>query len=136
VSDTRIALLAWVVLSQAAFAEAVGSELADAAERARWDEARTLIEAGTDIDAAQADGTTALMWAAYHDELEIARRLLERGAGEGPLGAEAQHLHKVVPLPVRDALQHRGAGVEREGQLPRSDGHARELSGAGVALRQ
>ena len=36
---------------------------------------------GVDVNAAQPDGATALHWAAYHDDLETARRLADAGAG-------------------------------------------------------
>ncbi len=36
---------------------------------------------GIDVNAAQPDGATALHWAAYHDDLETARRLADAGAG-------------------------------------------------------
>ena len=35
---------------------------------------------GIDVDAAQPDGATALHWAAYHDDLQTARRLADTGA--------------------------------------------------------
>ncbi|MBI3858513.1 MAG: ankyrin repeat domain-containing protein [Planctomycetes bacterium] len=54
--------------------------LPDAAERADWDRVRTLVRDGADAKAAQADGMTALHWAAQHDNAEIAGRLLKAGA--------------------------------------------------------
>lgn len=56
------------------------AELADLAELGRWAEVQTQLAEGTDADAAQADGSTALLWAAYHDEAEAARTLLAAGA--------------------------------------------------------
>ncbi len=60
--------------------QAVAAELANVAERGDWDEVSALIAAGTEVDAAQTDGTTALMWAAYHGATDTARALLEAGA--------------------------------------------------------
>ena len=57
--------------------------LPDAAERAEWDKVRALLREGADATAAQADGTTALHWAAQHDQAEIAGRLLKAGAKVG-----------------------------------------------------
>jgi ankyrin repeat protein len=62
---------------------ALGAEraaLADAAERRDNALARKLLDTGVDVNAAQIDGTTALHWAAYHDEAEIAARLVRAGA--------------------------------------------------------
>jgi ankyrin repeat protein len=55
-------------------------QIADAAERADWPRVRALLDGGADVKAAQADGTTALHWAAHHDETETARRLVAAGA--------------------------------------------------------
>jgi ankyrin repeat protein len=41
---------------------------------------QTLLAAKVDVNAAQGDGTTALHWAAYRDDLEMARLLLKAGA--------------------------------------------------------
>ena len=54
--------------------------LADAAESGDWSAARSMLGAATAIDEAQADGTTALIWAAYHRNNELVQELLERGA--------------------------------------------------------
>ena len=55
--------------------------------------ARHLLDAGANVNAAQADGATALHWAAYVDDLEMARLLVEAGADAG-----AANTHGVVPL--------------------------------------
>ncbi len=41
---------------------------------------RTLLDAGAEVDQAQGDGATALHWAVYWDEPELAQLLLEAGA--------------------------------------------------------
>jgi uncharacterized protein len=56
------------------------SPLADAAEHGRWTRVGELLDAAADVEAAQADGMTALLWAAYHSDASVARRLLEAGA--------------------------------------------------------
>lgn len=54
--------------------------VADAAmERANAD-VRSLVQDGADVNAAQADGATALHWAAYHGDTELAELLLDAGA--------------------------------------------------------
>ncbi len=62
---------------------ALQAPLADAAERADWARVSALLAAGADPNAAQADGTTALLWAAHHDRSETARELLAKGAVAG-----------------------------------------------------
>ena len=79
-ATTRNHLLITVLLTHLSFAAAATSELADMAERARWDDVRVMIESGTEVDAPQGDGTTALIWAAYYNEPDVARWLLEKGA--------------------------------------------------------
>ena len=54
--------------------------LADAAEHGNKALIRTLLNAGADVNAAQADGTTALHWAVYNDDVETAGLLVKRGA--------------------------------------------------------
>jgi ankyrin repeat protein len=62
---------------------AEGSSLADAAEQQKWSEVRAL--AGNpahkaEINSPQADGSTALLWAAHHDDAAVVSLLLEQGA--------------------------------------------------------
>lgn len=67
--------------------------LADAVEvldRARID---SLLEAHADVNARQADGMTALHWAAYLDDAELVERLITRGAD-----AEAANRYGLKPL--------------------------------------
>src|SRR5882672_896012 len=54
--------------------------LADAAEQGDKTGVRKLLETGVDINAAQVDGTTALHWAAYHDDAEMVALLVRAGA--------------------------------------------------------
>jgi uncharacterized protein len=77
----RLVGLSLLMLSTAG--AAVGAEratLADAAERSDKALVRTLVEKGADVNAAQADGTTALHWAAYRDDAETAALLVKAGA--------------------------------------------------------
>jgi uncharacterized protein len=57
--------------------------LVEAAKRADWEAVLSLIEGGADVAAATADGSTALHWAAYWDNLQIAERLIDAGASAG-----------------------------------------------------
>lgn len=66
-------------LAVLAFAESRAS-LADAAEQRDWPSVRKLLGTGVDVNAAQADGTTALHWAVYHDDTETVGLLVRAGA--------------------------------------------------------
>ena len=54
--------------------------LVEAARSADADAVRTLLDGGADANAAEADGTTALHWAARLDSVELADLLLDAGA--------------------------------------------------------
>ena len=70
-------VLAGVGIAAAAPPEA---PLADAARHADWAAVRTLLQAGADVDARQGDGSTALHWASYWDNREVAALLVRAGA--------------------------------------------------------
>ena len=56
------------------------SNVADAASVGDLDRVRELISSGGDVNAAQPDGTTALLWAAYESNPEMVTALIEAGA--------------------------------------------------------
>lgn len=58
----------------------VDAPLADAAMQGDLARVRLLLESSSDVNQAHGDGTTALHWAAYRDDLELARLLVEAGA--------------------------------------------------------
>lgn len=72
---------------------AAETPVADAAEKADWPRVRVLLEEKVDPNALQVDGTTALHWAAYHDEVNMAQLLLAAGAN-----ARAANRYGVTPL--------------------------------------
>jgi ankyrin repeat protein len=87
-------------------AAALGAEratLADAAEQRDKTSVRTLLERGANVNAAQVDGTTALHWAAYHDDGETAALLVRKGAN-----VNATNRYGVAPLA---AAYSNGSGV-------------------------
>jgi ankyrin repeat protein len=88
---TVFALLTLAVAGTALAAER--ATVADAAERRDQAVVRTLLKSGVDVNAAQIDGTTALHWAAYHDDAELAALLLKAGAN-----ANAVNRYGVPPL--------------------------------------
>ena len=87
----RLLAICWVLLlCQIARAE---SPLADAPEKADRTVIRTLLEQRAAVNAPQADGMTALHWAAYRDDLETARLLVEAKAN-----VSAANRYGVTPL--------------------------------------
>ncbi len=72
-----IALLPLVTLRAA---EAPASAVADAAMNGDAAAVRSLIQHRADVNAPQADGATALHWAAYRNDLDIAAALIAAGA--------------------------------------------------------
>src|SRR5687767_8105885 len=70
-----------LVMLLASFGQAaVKSPLADAAEKSDRATIRILLKERPDVNASQADGMTALHWAAYRDDLETAKALLDARA--------------------------------------------------------
>src|SRR5262249_6017739 len=61
-------------------AVAADAPLADAAEKADWPRVQALLNSKIDANASQADGMTALHWAAYHDDASTAERMIAAGA--------------------------------------------------------
>jgi ankyrin repeat protein len=80
--------------------------LADAAEKQGRAKVAALLKGGADVNAAQADGMTALHWAAYHDDLATATLLVKAGAH-----ANAGNRYGVTPLSL--ACTNGSAGVVR-----------------------
>ena len=80
---TTKALGWWTVAALAASAWQVAgaaSPVADAASVGDLDQVHALIGGGHDVNAPQADGSTALLWAAYESYPEMAAALVEAGA--------------------------------------------------------
>jgi ankyrin len=69
-----------VAACAAALRAADGVPLVDAAKNADVSVLRTLITQRVDVNAASADGTTALHWASYRDNLDAADLLIRAGA--------------------------------------------------------
>jgi ankyrin repeat protein len=91
IAGTRLGRrLAWIsaiaALLAAGNAGAAGPEalVADAAERMDRAAIRALVMGHADVNAPQADGMTALHWAAYQGDLDTARLLLRAGARATP----------------------------------------------------
>ena len=84
-----------IALLSAAAWGATGNEprLADAVKNTDAKAVRTLLAQHVDVNAAEADGSTALHWAAQRDDLEIADLLIAAGAH-----AKAETRYHVTPL--------------------------------------
>jgi ankyrin repeat protein len=80
----------WLIAHATHAAEA---PLADAAERKNPAAVRALLEKRANVNAPQADGMTALHWAAYHDDVDSVKLLLAAGAD-----AKAASRYGVTPL--------------------------------------
>ena len=81
---TRLASILGLGLILAA-ATPFESPVADAAQAGDVDEVRALLKQGADVNAPQADGLTALHWAALNDDREILDLVLYAGATVRPL---------------------------------------------------
>src|SRR5438874_7975264 len=110
-------------LAAAGTAAAADDTLASLIQAGNRDAALKRIAAGTDVNAAQGDGTTPLHWAVYKIDADLVRALLERGAkpdvvnnfGSSPL-AEAV---KVANARLVGMLLDAGSNVDvpnQEGQ--------------------
>ena len=75
--------LAAVVLSAESGVAFAQAEVADAARKGDTAQIERLLKSGGDVNAQQADGATALHWAAYHGDAKLAERLLKAGAKPG-----------------------------------------------------
>lgn len=74
----RVSLV--LLVATVSIAAAAEAPLATAVQRMDRGAILQLIDKRADVNAPQPDGTTALHWAAYHDDLELAKRLLAAGA--------------------------------------------------------
>jgi ankyrin repeat protein len=69
-----------VLTAAAVSAASIDTRLADAAMHGDRDAVASLLKLHADVNGAQGDGSTALHWAAYKDDLEMAKLLLAAGA--------------------------------------------------------
>jgi uncharacterized protein len=99
--------------------------LIDAARSADAAAVRTLIGRGVDVNAAEADGTTALHWASYRDDVDSVDLLLRAGArvnaandlGATPLWIASQNGGAAVVRRLLDAAANPNAALLR-GETP------------------
>ena len=77
---SRATTLALVLLLASTRLAVAAAPMADAAMNRNNAEVSRLLDAGVDVNLAQADGSTALHWAAYHGDALLAETLLDAGA--------------------------------------------------------
>ena len=75
-----LAALLWLASVSPGLADGVGVELVQAAKAADTEGVRALLQEDVDVNATDADGTTALQWAAYRGDSETAALLIKAGA--------------------------------------------------------
>ena len=119
-----IALCAVPALLSVLVAAAVDAPVADAARRGNAEAVRTLLERGVDVQTAQADGMTALHWAAMRSDLELAETLIYAGANLEAATRIGQH------TPLHVASRTGQSDVVRALLEAGSDPHATTTSGA------
>ena len=77
----RAQAFAWAALSLLLTAAApAGNALIDAAKNADRDAVRRFVQEKADVNAVEPDGTSALHWASYRDDMESAELLIKAGA--------------------------------------------------------
>src|SRR6266576_202606 len=83
---------------------ATASRIADAVQAQDQAAVKALLAKSVDVNAPQADGTTALHWAAHHNNIALADLLLRNGAR-----VSAANRYGVTPLSLASA---HGSAVE------------------------
>ena len=125
----------------ALLASAAGdTRLSEAAMRGDRAAVRTLLSQHVDVDGSQGDGTTAMHWAAFRDDLEMAKMLVQAGANVRATTREGD----ITPLfmackngsaPMVELLINAGAdvnGVKSNGTTPLMEAAA---SGSAEAVK-
>ena len=85
--------LALLAVCGAALAAPSDSSLVDLAENGQTQQALTLIDRGSDVNAPSDDGTTALLWAVHRDDRALVARLLKAHADAKASNALRRHAH-------------------------------------------
>ena len=98
--------------------------VADAASRGDVEAVRSLLQRGIDVQTAQADGMTALHWAAMRSDVDLAETLLYAGANLEATTRIGQH------TPLHVASRSGQPGVLRALLEAGADPHALTASGA------
>ena len=113
---TSVALLVWLLAATGATAQTL---VADAVKNRDTAALRALLQKKADVNTAQVDGSTALHWAVYHDNVQAADLLLAAGANvkavtrEGVTPLSMATLYGSVPMVER--LLKAGADAKERG---------------------
>jgi ankyrin repeat protein len=120
----RLVLLLAISLC-ATYVFAAERSLLDAAESDARADALRLISEGADVNAVGADGTTSVMWGAYHGDVELVGALIEAGADvtrQNAFGTSAITEAAIIgSAPILEALIAAGADPNTrnpEGETP------------------
>jgi ankyrin repeat protein len=98
------------------------ADLPSAAEKQDWNAVSAQIASKADLNATQADGATALHWAAYHDKAEVVEKLLAAGAK-----ADVANRYGITPLLI--ACQNGHEGIVRAFLAAGANANANQLGG-------
>jgi len=118
-SVRRLQLLFTLCGAFAPFCLAVESPVADAAMTGDRARVQLLLQKKADVNAPQADGATAIEWAAYRDDLELADLVIAAGANpktpnrEGATAMQLASLHGSAAM--MEKLLNAGADVNERG---------------------
>ena len=91
----RVSIFAFLLAQAAGAAHGAAADLrlVDAAGQQDWQQVRSLLDAGADVNTPRADGVTALLWAAHWNDIGAVEVLLNAGADPN-----ASDDHGVTPL--------------------------------------
>ncbi|WP_395750589.1 ankyrin repeat domain-containing protein [Prosthecobacter sp.] len=106
---------------------ALAADLPTSAEQQDWREVSRHISAKAGLDAAQADGTTAMHWAAYHDRADMVEALIAAGAK-----ADAANRYGITPLLL--ACENGSEKIARTLLNAGADVHAKRRGGDTVLM--
>lgn len=115
------------VMTLALCAPARAVDLPTTAEQQNWTALISALEAKADVNVVQADGTTALHWAAYHDRADIVTLLLAVDAK-----ADAENRYGITPLLL--ACQNGSENIVRALLEHGADANAKQRGGESALM--
>ena len=128
VSERAIWTSCILALWGAATVVAAGSDVADAAKKGDKADVRTLLAQKADVNARQPDGDTALHWAAWRDDVELAAMLLRAGANANPVNLTGATPLQLASVNGNAAINYLGHLATDSPLVERASGHVMALS--------